>query len=101
MSNADKLYDILSALPVFEGLGTDARTREAADLLDQAGVVVADYEYTAYMGGAPSGFVVDSNYSPHAADATHRRRVHVGPWERMPEGEKHDAGSFYYGDEEP
>lgn len=68
-----------------------------ADALWAAGYRLTSTEYTAYLPNMPSGMVIDSDYSPHAVDATHRRQVYKGPYDRMPDGEQHDAGSITYG----
>ena len=59
-------------------------------------------EYTHHVVGQPT-FDIDAETLERMAplDATHRREVYVGPWERMPDDEHAEAGSLSFGTDEP
>uniref|UniRef100_A0AAU7J817 Head-to-tail adaptor n=2 Tax=unclassified bacterial viruses TaxID=12333 RepID=A0AAU7J817_9VIRU len=67
-----------------------------ANILANLGYRKARVEHTCHMPSLPSGVVIDSNYSPAAVRATHRRYVYTGPWEQVPDSVDAQADSFTF-----
>lgn len=93
-ANVDRLYDILGELPEFEGLGSVKACLRAAEALDAAGVVVAEWQYTTVVSNMPP--VITSDWGAPTFDATHRHRRYEGEWEPIPEGERHPSDSYTF-----
>lgn len=92
----ERIATILSAPGIIEGPADYVQgvADDLAGVLVDAGVTIASWQYGVHYTVPEGGFTISAHDPmPEQTPATHRR-AREGEWERLPEGETHEADTL-------